>query len=124
MPLSKIQSDILRLLAAHRDPESYNEIRRNARYTDADFRRIASDPPIDPVATMTRFREILSEAETFVARMPTDKAGLLFLKDAHIVQPDPDRLEEYQTHSGKKRGHWPSSPEIAAAMWEHYNKKP
>ena len=101
-----------------------NEICRNARYTDADFRRIASDPPIDPAATMTRFREILSEAEAFVARMPTDRAGLLFLKDARIVQPDPDRLEEYQTHSGKKRGHWPSSPEIAAAMLEHYNKKP
>ena len=39
-----------------------NEIRRNARYTDADFRRIASDPPVDPVATMTRLREVLSEA--------------------------------------------------------------
>ncbi len=101
-----------------------NEIRRNARYTDADFRRIASDPPIDPVATMTRLREVLREAEAFVARMPTDKAGLLFLKDGHVVQPDPDRLEEYQTHAGKRRGHWPSSLEIAAAMLEPFNKKP
>ena len=101
-----------------------NEIRRNARYTDADFRRIASDPPIDPVATMTRLREVLSQAEAFVARMPTDKAGLLFLKDGHVVEPDPDRLEEYQTHAGKRRGHWPSSLEITAAMLEQYNKKP
>jgi hypothetical protein len=51
-----------------------NEIRRNARYTAADFRRIDSDPPVDPVATMTRLRELLSEAEAFVSRMPTNKA--------------------------------------------------
>jgi hypothetical protein len=101
-----------------------NEIRRNARYTEADFRRIASDPPIDTVATMTRLREVLREAEAFVARMPTDKAGLLFLKDGHVVQPDPGRLEEYQTHAGKRRGHWPGSLEIDAAMLELYTKKP
>jgi hypothetical protein len=98
-----------------------NEIRRNARYTDADFRRIHSDPPLDPVATMRRLREVLSEAEAFVLRLPTDKVGLLFLQDGKIVQPDPDRLDEYQTHGGKNRGHWPSSPEINAAMWERYN---
>jgi hypothetical protein len=102
-----------------------NEIRRNARYTAADFRRIDSDPPIDPAATMTRLREVLSEAEVFAGRMSTDKAGLLFLKDGHVVQPDPDRLEEYQTHAGRSRGHWPGSPEIATAMlFEHYKKKP
>ncbi len=99
-----------------------NEIRRSARYTDADFRRIDSDPPVDPIVTMTRLREILGEAETFVTRMPTEMAGLLFLKDAHAVQPDPDCLEEYQTHAGKRRGHWPGNIEITAAMLEHYNK--
>ena len=56
-----------------------NEIRRTARDTDADFRGVASDPPIDPAATMTRLREIPNEAEAFVMRMPTDRAGLLFL---------------------------------------------
>ena len=101
-----------------------NEIRRNARYTDADFRRIASDPPIDPVATMTLLRQVLTEAQAFVARMPTDKAGLLFLKDGNVVQPDPDRLDDYQIHAGKRRGHWPGSPEINAAMFEQYNEKP
>jgi len=40
-----------------------NEIRRMARYTAEDFQRIASDPPVDPAATMKRFREILSEAD-------------------------------------------------------------
>jgi len=101
-----------------------NEIRRMARYTEADFRRIDSDPPLDPAATMTRLRDVLTEAEAFVTRMPTDKVGLLFLKEGRVVQPDPDRLEEYQTHAGQKRGQWPTSTEITAAMFEHYNKKP
>jgi hypothetical protein len=99
-----------------------NEVRRVGRYTAAEFRRVASDPPIDPAATMTRLREFLEEAEAFVARMPTEKAGLLFLQAGKVVQPDPDRIESYQTHAGQRRGHWPTSPEISAAMLEHYSK--
>jgi hypothetical protein len=101
-----------------------NEIRRMSRYTDADFRRVASDPPLDPAATMTRLREILAEAEAFIAHMPTDKVGLLFLKGGRVVQPDPDHLPEYQTHFGQNRGHWPTSVEISAAMFERYNQSP
>lgn len=101
-----------------------NEVRRLSRYTDADFRRVASDPPVDPVATMTRLRQVLDEADDFVARMPTDKAGLLFLHAGKVVQPDPDRLLAYQTHAGQRRGQWPSSPDITAAMFERYNTKP
>jgi hypothetical protein len=100
-----------------------NQVRR-ARYTDADFRRLASEPPVDPAATMTRLRQVLDEAAAFVARMPTDKAGLLFLEAGNVVQPDPDRLDSYQTHSGQRRGHWPSNPEITAAMFERYDEKP
>jgi hypothetical protein len=98
------------------------EIRRNARYTKEDFDRVASEEPVDPAATMIRFRELLNDAEGFVARMPTDKAGLLFLEGSHAVQPDPDRLDLYQTHAGQRRGHWPSSSEIQSAMIERYNK--
>ena len=97
-----------------------DEIRRLARYTEADFRRVASDPPVDPAAAMTRLRQSLDDAEAFVARMPSDQAGLLFLQADEVVQPDPDRLGAYQTHSGRRRGHWPSSPDIAAAMLERY----
>jgi hypothetical protein len=68
--------------------------------------------------------EVLSEAEAFVTRMPTEKVGLLFLKRGHVVQPDADRLDEYETHAGRQRGHWPSSGEIDAAMFELYNNKP
>jgi hypothetical protein len=99
-----------------------NEIRRNARYTAADFRRVASDPPIDAASTMQRLRQALDEADAFVVRMPTDKIGLLFLKAGEAVQPDPDRLADYKTHAGQRQGHWPSSPEISSAMFERYGK--
>ncbi len=95
-----------------------NEIRRIARYTAADFRRVASDPPIDPAATMIKLRNILSDAEAFVSQMPTEKAGLLFLQGVEIVQPDPRRLDSYRTHAGQRRGQWPSNAEITAAMFE------
>jgi hypothetical protein len=101
-----------------------NEIRRTARYTEEDFRRVASDPPIDPTATMMRLREILSEAEIFVMSMPTDQAGLVFLKDGHVLQPDPARLGDYQAHAGQRRGVWPTSVEISAAMIERYRNTP
>jgi hypothetical protein len=71
---------------------------------------------------MTRLREVLAEAETFVTQMPTDKVGLLFLKGDHVVQPDPAHLGDYQTHAGRKRGQWPSSAEITSAMLERYKK--
>ena len=95
-----------------------NEIRRLARYRAEDFESLPSDPPVDPAATMIRLRALLEQAEEFVLRMPTDKVGLLFLEGTNVVQPDPDHLDKYQTHAGQRRGHWPSSPEISAAMFE------
>jgi hypothetical protein len=93
-----------------------NEMRRLARYTEADFRGLESDPPIDAHATMQRYWTILNEAEAFIAQMPTDLVGLLFLRQGRPVQPDPSRLHQYETHAGVRRGHWPGSAEIGSAM--------
>jgi hypothetical protein len=71
---------------------------------------------------MPRLRAALDGAEAFVSRMPTDKIGLLFLEAGKVVQPDPNRFGSYQTHAGQTRGHWPTSPDITAAMLERYNK--
>ncbi len=65
-------------------------------------------------------------------KMPTEKAGLLFLKKGHavhhdlhhVVQPDPARLEDYQTHFGAQRGQWPTNSEITSAMLAQYKKPP
>jgi len=100
------------------------EIRRNAHYPAAEWRALVTSEPLDPPAIMLRLRAALDEAEAFVTRMPTDQMGLLFLKEGHVAQPDPGRLDDYQTHAGQRRGQWPASAEITAAMLERYQKPP
>lgn len=101
------------------------EIRRNSNYPAAEWRALQSDEAIDPKDVLARLREALDEAEAFVGRMPTDRMGLLFIKDGMVVQPDPDRLASYEAHAGQRQGHWPTNPEIAAAMFaRHYNSLP
>lgn len=100
------------------------EIRRNSAYPAAEWRSLNSAEPIDPKDVMSKLRASLDEAEAFVIHMPTDKVGLLFLKDGTVVQPDIGRLGDYQTHAGKTRGHWPGSTEITSAMLDRYKNKP
>jgi hypothetical protein len=100
------------------------EIRRNARYSAAEWKALVSSQPIDPASVLARLRAALEEAEEFVARMPTEKAGLLFLENGRVVQPDPDHLDRYQTHAGQRRGHWPGSAEIASAMLARHHQNP
>ena len=100
------------------------EIRRNARYSAAEWKALVSVEPIDPASTLARLRAALDEAEAFVVRMPTEKAGLLFLENGRPVQPDPDHLDRYETHAGQRRGHWPASAAISSAMLERYSRNP
>ncbi len=101
------------------------EIRRNAtRYREEDLRAVPSNEVIDPKIFHSRLRAVLDEAEAFVLRMPTEKIGLLFLKDGKVVQPDPGHLDDYTTHAGQRRGHWPTSTAISAAMLERCKEKP
>jgi len=100
------------------------EISRNSLYPKDEWDELESTQPIDPAVIYQGLRAALNEAEAFVARMPTEKVGLLFLENGKVVQPDPDRLDSYQTHAGQRRGHWPSNAEIETAMLEQYNLKP
>jgi hypothetical protein len=54
--------------------------------------------------------------------MPTEKLGLLFLEGGKVVQPDPDRIDEYKTHAGRRGGQWPSDPGIQRVMLERYTR--
>jgi hypothetical protein len=101
-----------------------SEIRRNSSYPVVEWRALTASQPLDPGVIMGELRTALEEAETFVGRMPTEKAGLLFLKDGVVVQPDPSHLDDYQTHAGQRRGQWPTSGEISRAMLERYNQGP
>jgi len=100
------------------------EIRRNSHYSRAEWRELETVEPLDPEAVIKKLYAALDEAEAFVTQMPTDRIGLLFLQDGRVVQPDPARLQDYQTHAGQRRGHWPTSAEISAAMVERYERLP
>jgi len=101
------------------------EIRRNARYQQADYDRLENETPIDGAATSRALHAALGEADAFVRSMPAGKEGRLFLdNDGHPVQPDPARLGSYVEHGGVERGHWPSSPDISRAMLERYSQQP
>ncbi len=92
----------------------------NSLYPAEEWRRLASSEPIDPQTTTVKLRDALEAAHAFASRMPTDKAGALFLDGDKVVQPDPARLGDYVEHRGRRRGHWPSNPDIAAAMMARY----
>lgn len=100
------------------------EVRRNSNYPKTEWLNLITREPLDPQNIMGRLRKALEDAEIFVTQMPTEKAGLLFLKGGQAAQPDPSRLEEYQIHAGQRRGQWPSSVEISTAMLEHYKEPP
>lgn len=105
-------------------PESMiEEIRRNAVHPAEEWRSLVATEPIEPQSELAKLRAALSDAERFVKRMPTARSGLLFLSGDQVVQPDPDRLSSYLAHEGKPKGHWPSSPEIAAAMMQQFTRK-
>lgn len=99
-------------------PESLiAEIRRSARYQDDDLAGLDMEPSMTAGALSNKLRAALNDAEAFVSRMPSEKAGLIFFDDNNrIVQPDPDRLERYGVHAGSRGGHWPSSADITSAM--------
>jgi hypothetical protein len=96
------------------------EIRRNARYRGDDYADLELTERIDAGDVARRLRAALDQAETFVHAMPAGKEGLLFIQDGRVVQPDPEHLDAYTEHAGARRGHWPSSSEIASAMLERY----
>ena len=100
------------------------EIRRNSLYPAAEWRALTSAEPIEPVTTLKKLHGALNDAEAFVSRMPTDKLGTLFLEAGKVVQPNPERLNTYQTHTGELRGHWPASAEITSNMLAHYKTQP
>jgi hypothetical protein len=103
--------------------EMLADITRHSRFTAEEFRVLATEQPIDVPDLHRRIRTMIEDAERFIARIPTDALGVVFLERGKAVQPDLDALEKYQRHAGAPGGVWPSSPEISAAMLERYTKQ-
>jgi len=100
------------------------EIRRNSIYPKSEWLKLSASEPLEPGDILNRLRAALDQAEAFVTQMSSQTAGLLFLKEGHVVQPDPARLHDYETHAGQRRGQWPTSGEISSAMLQRYTKPP
>nr|WP_294511473.1 nucleotidyl transferase AbiEii/AbiGii toxin family protein [uncultured Rhodopila sp.] len=102
--------------------EMLAEITRHSRFTAEEFQALATEQPIDVRDLHRRIRAMIEEAETFIARLPSDAVGVIFLDGDKPVQPDPGALDRYQRNPGAPCGLWPSSPEITRAMLERYGK--
>jgi len=65
---------------------------------------------------------MMEDAESFIAKLPSDAVGVIFMDRGKPVQPDVSELDKYQRNPGAPRGLWPSSPDISRAMLERYGK--
>ncbi len=102
--------------------EMLAEITRHSRFTGEEFQVLATEQPIDVRGLHRRIRSMIEDAESFVAKLPSDAVGVIFMDGEQPVQPDLNALDKYQRNPGAPRGLWPSSPEIAQAMLERHNK--
>jgi hypothetical protein len=100
--------------------EMLAEITRHSRFTAEEFQVLATEQPIDVPVLHRRIRRMIEDAEGFIARLPSDAVGVVFLDGDKPVQPDVTALDRYQRNPGAPRGLWPSSSEISRAMLERY----
>jgi hypothetical protein len=103
--------------------EMLAEITRHSRFTVEEFEALATEPAMDARDLHRRIRSMIEDAETFVAKLPSDAVGVVFMAAETPVQPDLNALEKYQRRPGATSGLWPSSPDIAHAMLERYTKR-
>lgn len=103
--------------------EMLAEITRHSRFTAEEFRVLATEQPIDVRGLHRRIRGMIEDAESFIAKLPSDAVGVVFLDGDKPVQPDVNALDRYQRNSGELGGVWPTSPDVARAMLECYGKQ-
>ena len=102
--------------------EMLSEITRHSRFTAEEFQALSTEQPVDVAGLHRRIRRMLEEAESFIAKLPSDAVGVIFMDGEKPVQPNVNALNKYQRNPGAPRGLWPSSPEISRAMLESYGK--
>jgi hypothetical protein len=102
--------------------EMLAEITRHSRFTVAEFHALATEQPIDVRGLHRRIRSMIEQAARFIAGLPSDAVGVIFMDGGKPVQPDLDALDRYQRNPGGVSGVWPSSPDITRAMLDRYGE--
>jgi hypothetical protein len=100
-----------------------SEILRHSRFTADEYEVLATDQPLDIPILRQRIRTMIEQAQDFIAELPSDAVGVIFIEGDKPVQPDVRSLDRYLRNPGGPRGLWPSSPEILGAMLESYRGK-
>ena len=93
-------------------------VTRHSRFTKEEFQALATEEPLDVPGLHKRIRAMLEDAETFIAKLPSDALGVVFTEGEKAVQPDVAALDQYRRNPRALRGLWPSSPEITRTMLE------
>ena len=88
--------------------EMLAEITRHSRFTAEEFQVLATGQPIDVRGLHRRIRSRIEDAENFIAGLPSDAVGVIFMDGAKPVRPDVNALEAYQRNHGAPGGLRPS----------------
>ncbi len=123
LPLGAVVSAAVGRFPGLTPEEMLAEIVRHSRFTAEEFRALATDGPVDATDLHRRIRSMIEDAESFVAKLPSEAVGFVFLDGDKPVQPDVTKLETYTRRAGAPGGLWPSSSEISHAMLERYDGK-
>jgi hypothetical protein len=60
--------------------EMLAEITRHSRFTIEKFQALATEQPIDVPRLHRRIRSMIEDAESFIARLPSDAVGVIFME--------------------------------------------
>jgi len=124
LPLGAVVSAAVGKFPGVTPEEMLAEIIRHGRFTAEEFAVLATAEPIDASELHRRIRAMVEDAERFIAALPSEAVGIVFMDGNHPVQPDMNRLADYARNPGAPCGFWPSSSEIATAMLERYRDRP
>ena len=102
--------------------EMLAEITRHSRFTAEEFQALATEQPVDVRGLHRRIRSMIEDAERFIANLPSDAVGVVFLDGDKPVQPNVNALDGYQRNPGAPAGVWPTSPDIGRTMLERYGR--
>jgi len=72
------------------------EITRHSRFTAEEFEVLATTEPVDLRALHRRIRRMIADAESFIAKLPSEAVGVIFMDGDKAVQPDVNALKKYQ----------------------------
>ena len=91
------------------------EIRRTARYRDAEIALERLEGALTAARLNTELRRMLDEAEAFVERVSkqVDDFGLFVDADGNPLQPAPEEAGRTRLHHGSRKGAWALNGAIA-----------